>query len=301
MINNLLETNDTPLNDLSGNSNELGAELRHLREQKGLTIKEVADRLKLPTRQIEALENGLYDGLPEPVFIRGFLRSYGRFLDMDETRLSGYLDRIAPPSTKPRSSETQHDLNFANSAVKKSAPKWIWGVVAVAIIGAGVYFWQAKSNAENEAQENVSTIPVDNQEVAPPNLNADNMIVRPMNPSDTATETAVASTVMQQNNQTLTQTPSTPVAPVTAVAGELVISNKHRTMLTVTDVHGKVLLNKIVPAASEHRFKEGAPFEVRMGYAEGATATFAGQPIDLNAQQKEGQSVAFTAGAAPKP
>ena len=78
MINNFLETNDTPPSDLS-TTNELGSELRRLREQKGLSIKDVADRLKLPSRQIEALENGLYEGMPEPVFIRGFLRSYGAF------------------------------------------------------------------------------------------------------------------------------------------------------------------------------------------------------------------------------
>ncbi len=302
MINNLLETNDTPPSDLS-TTNELGAELRRLREQKGLSIKDVADRLKLPARQIEALENGLYDGLPEPVFIRGFLRSYGRVLDMDEARLNSYLDHIAPSTTTKTNfnqNEAQHELNFSNSTVKKASPKWIGAVVALAVIGAGVYFWQVKSNEENEKQENISTIPVESGNVTPPNLNTDNLITKPMTASDTATETVVASAVMTQNNQVMT--PAKPAAPAAVgVAGELVISNKHRTMLTVTDVNGKVLINKIVPAASEYRFKEGAPFEVRMGYAEGATASFAGTPIDLEAQQKDGKSVAFTAGAAPKP
>lgn len=297
MINPLLETNDTPPSDLSS-TNDLGSELRRLREQKGLSIKEVADRLKLPARQIEALENGLYEGLPEPVFIRGFLRSYGRFLDMDEQRLSSYLDHIAPSTTKPRVHE-QHDLNFANSTVKKSSPKWIFAVLALALVGTGVYFWQAKSNEDNAAQENISTIPVEHESDAQ-NLQTDNMIIKPMSSSDTQTEVAVASAVMTQNNQLLSASAS-PVntTAVTPVAGELVISTKHRTMLTVTNVHGKVVMNKIVPAASEYRFKEGAPFEVRMGYAEGATATFAGQPIDLNAQPKDGKAVSFTAGAKP--
>lgn len=297
MINNFLETNDTPPSNLSS-TNELGAELRHLREQKGLSIKEVADRLKLPARQIEALENGLYEGLPEPVFVRGFLRSYGRFLDMDEQRLSSYLDHIAPSTTKPRIHE-QHDLNFANSTVKKSSPKWIGAVVALALLGAGVYFWQMKSHEENAAQENISTIPTDNEDAETGNLNVNNMITKPMTASDTATETAIASAVLPPPQ--LSMPNKYPTTAPTPVAGELVISTKHRTMLTVTNVHGKVVMNKIVPAASEYRFKEGAPFEVRMGYAEGATATFAGQPIDLNAQQKDGNAVSFTAGAAVKP
>jgi len=66
---------------------ELGILLRAKREQKQLSIGEVSERLKLPARQIEALENGDYNSLPEPVFVRGFLRSYGRFLDLDESDL----------------------------------------------------------------------------------------------------------------------------------------------------------------------------------------------------------------------
>ena len=51
---------------------ELGILLRAKREQKQLSIGEVSERLKLPARQIEALENGDYNSLPEPVFVRGF-------------------------------------------------------------------------------------------------------------------------------------------------------------------------------------------------------------------------------------
>ena len=64
-----------------------------------------------------------------------------------------------------------------------------------------------------------------------------------------------------------------PVLPV-GVAGELVINARYRTMLTVTNAKGEVLINEIVPARSEHRFQNGAPFEVRLGYASGSTATF---------------------------
>ena len=71
-------------------------ELRMHREKKGLSIGEVSERLKLPTRQIEALETGDYDLLPETVFVRGFLRSYGRFLDVDDQLLTQAVEKIAP-------------------------------------------------------------------------------------------------------------------------------------------------------------------------------------------------------------
>lgn len=277
----------------------LGRQLRWLREQKGLSIHDVAERLKLPARQIETLENGVYDGLPEPVFVRGFLRSYGRFLDMDEGQLTAYLDNISPPDLMKFAGNTRKkgSVNYVNTRVKKSFPKWIFGVLALALVGGGIYVWQTKSNEENSRQDQISTIPTPPSDT---NLNTNNLVEKPMTSSDTATETATLSA--SSSSQTAFAPPVAASLPaVTGVAGELVITARNRTMLTVTDVQGNVLISKIVPAGSEHRFKEGAPFEVRMGYAVGSTATFNGQEIDLNSKRNGGKSVAFTAGEMPNP
>lgn len=274
----------------------LGRELRRLREQKGLTINEVAARLKLPARQIETLERGEYVGLPEPVFVRGFLRSYGRFLGIDETRLNDYLTKMTPVYQEYQQRPTgKGSVNYTNTTVKKSFPKWIWGVLAVLAIGGGVYAWQMKSASEVAKQEE-SQIAAIEQKQNEETLAASNVLVKPMTASDTATETVTASAVAPVRVvQPPVQTASVPA--VMGVAGELVITTKYRTMLTVTDISGKVLINTIVPANSEHRFKEGAPFDVRIGYAVGTVANFAGTPIDIDSKRNGGKSVSFTAGA----
>lgn len=274
----------------------LGRELRRLREQKGLTINEVAARLKLPARQIETLERGEYVGLPEPVFVRGFLRSYGRFLGIDETRLNDYLTKITPVYQEYQQRPTgKGSVNYTNTTVKKSFPKWIWGVLAVLAIGGGVYAWQMKSASEVAKQEE-SQIAAIEQNQNEETLAASNVLVKPMTASDTATETVTASAAAPVRVvQPPVQTASVPA--VMGVSGELVITTKYRTMLTVTDISGKVLINTIVPANSEHRFKEGAPFDVRIGYAVGTVANFAGTPIDIDSKRNGGKSVSFTAGA----
>lgn len=274
----------------------LGRELRRLREQKGLTINEVAARLKLPARQIETLERGEYVGLPEPVFVRGFLRSYGRFLGIDETRLNDYLTKITPVYQEYQQRPTgKGSVNYTNTTVKKSFPKWIWGVLAVLAIGGGVYAWQMKSTSEVAKQEE-SQIAAIEQKQNEETLAASNVLVKPMTASDTATETVTASAAAPVRVvQPPVQAASVPA--VMGVAGELVITTKYRTMLTVTDISGKVLINTIVPANSEHRFKEGAPFDVRIGYAVGTVANFAGTPIDIDSKRNGGKSVSFTAGA----
>ena len=234
----------------------LGAELRRQREERGLSLGEVSERLKLPARQVEALENGHYDDMPEPVFVRGFLRSYGRFLDLDETVLNSYLAHIVPPESIERSRPQQHAADsMVNQELKKPFPTWIFGLLAAALLGVGIYYWQGKSQSEHLRQE----------------AGAGSAVEEPQAASGAASAPAAA-------------------------GGELVINTRYRTMLTVSNAKGEILINQIVPARSEHRFKDGAPYEVRLGYAIGSTASYGGENIDIDSKRK-GKTAVFTVGS----
>lgn len=62
---------------------ELGSILRDAREMKGLTLAEVQERIRINSQYLDALEEGAYHLLPTQVHVRGFLRNYARFLDLD--------------------------------------------------------------------------------------------------------------------------------------------------------------------------------------------------------------------------
>ncbi|MCA9960624.1 MAG: helix-turn-helix domain-containing protein [Anaerolineales bacterium] len=66
---------------------ELGHILREAREARGLSLGEVQAQTRINSRFLEALENGNYAILPTPVHVRGFLRNYARFLDLDPAPL----------------------------------------------------------------------------------------------------------------------------------------------------------------------------------------------------------------------
>lgn len=61
----------------------VGQRLRAEREQRGLSVAEVARQLKLAPRQVEALESDDHAALPGDLFVRGFLRNYARLFDFD--------------------------------------------------------------------------------------------------------------------------------------------------------------------------------------------------------------------------
>src|SRR4051812_37037371 len=57
-----------------------GISLSKIREEKGYTIEYVASKLHLRVRIIELIEQGDFNLLPEPVFVKGYLRAYSKLL-----------------------------------------------------------------------------------------------------------------------------------------------------------------------------------------------------------------------------
>jgi cytoskeletal protein RodZ len=70
-----------------------GAALRRAREQRSLTIGEIALTTKVPRSSLELIESGALDGLPADVFVRGFIRSYARAVGVSETQPLAKYDR----------------------------------------------------------------------------------------------------------------------------------------------------------------------------------------------------------------
>ncbi len=77
----------------------VGQQLRAAREAAKLDIQEVARTLKFSPRQIELLEADDYAALPGNTIVRGFVRSYGRFLKLDVEPLVRMLDARTPRVT----------------------------------------------------------------------------------------------------------------------------------------------------------------------------------------------------------
>ncbi len=62
----------------------LGEKLRKLRNDSRTSLQEVSKATRIQAKYLESLENGEYGKLPADVYVRGFLRSYARYLNIDE-------------------------------------------------------------------------------------------------------------------------------------------------------------------------------------------------------------------------
>lgn len=62
---------------------QLGSDLRSLREERRLTLSQMAELTKIQPRSLAAIEDGNLHQLPEPVYIRGFIKRYAEELGLD--------------------------------------------------------------------------------------------------------------------------------------------------------------------------------------------------------------------------
>lgn len=77
-----------------------GAELRRLREGRGLSLRQISSVTKIGVRFLEYIEEERVALLPPPVYLRGFLQEYARQLGLEPRGLAeAYMRRL--PRAEP--------------------------------------------------------------------------------------------------------------------------------------------------------------------------------------------------------
>jgi transcriptional regulator with XRE-family HTH domain len=101
---------------------ELGEYLKQMRKAQNLTLSEVADRIKVNIRYLEALEESNLEVLPPEVYVRGFIKAYGELLGADMDELYSRYDSGKPKKSSfslfHRSSPTKEKPAFVKNTKK---------------------------------------------------------------------------------------------------------------------------------------------------------------------------------------
>ena len=78
--------------------------LRRVRESRGVTVQQLAERTRVTRHHLENIEQDRFAALPAPVYLRGIIMSLARELRLDGQKVArSYLDRMgAAPEGEPR-------------------------------------------------------------------------------------------------------------------------------------------------------------------------------------------------------
>lgn len=107
----------------------VGEVLRLERERQGRTLKEVSDALHIKREYLSALEEEQYDDIPGAVFVKGFIRNYGNYLDLDgavlveEYKAAAANIRTPRPEVRPAPSGRTRPRRRAAKRRRKSG-RW---------------------------------------------------------------------------------------------------------------------------------------------------------------------------------
>lgn len=126
--------------------------LRRVREQQSIALDQVAQETFIPLRLLQALEAAEIERLPEPVYVRGFIRRYADALGLDGAEIADAFEinpspvaqpaAIAtPPSTPSMPVEPQRPLvqpqeEFVERSKRPLLAYVVSGVLAIGALGA---------------------------------------------------------------------------------------------------------------------------------------------------------------------
>lgn len=294
-----------------------GAQLRTFREERGLTIEQVAGQLNLASRQIQALENDNYSALPGLVIAKGFVRAYAKLLKVDAAPL---VAMVGEESVTPMDSlEMQRALaeSLSESMLpemkrKPAASGWAVGVILLIVVmlgalaayqlgwltmpsPAGSDLSEARPQSASEqmvaAAPQVDGAPAQSQTspsvaatpVVPSAPIASAPAVEPISPGagQAKPSAAVSAQPPSQAAAAANGTVADNVTPPTPSPSNVVLTVKQDSWIEIKRADDTVLISRIVKAGSTEAFDLSKPATMVIGNVAGVDVVVRGKPVEL--------------------
>jgi cytoskeleton protein RodZ len=138
--------NTTPMDEINNpETNNPGIQLSNIRQQKGYSIEYVASKLHLRARIIELIENGEFNLLPEPVFVKGYLRAYSKLLGVSPDPFLTVFDNQYIFEKKPERAlwQSKRESHKAEHIIR-----WFTIIFAVGVMVAVGLWWQKNRDSQ---------------------------------------------------------------------------------------------------------------------------------------------------------
>jgi cytoskeleton protein RodZ len=120
----------------------LGDRFRSAREARGLSLSDVSEHIRIRSVYLAAIEEENWSAVGAPVYIRGFLRTYARFLGLDpEVVVAAFNGEVPGAQTASQAGHEPSRTSDTARAARPSGPYLVWiaGIIAVLLVAFVVY------------------------------------------------------------------------------------------------------------------------------------------------------------------
>ena len=148
--------------------NPVGERLRAAREEKGLSLDDVARQTRIPIRHLEHIERGEWDALPAITYSVGFARSYANAVGLDGPAVGAELREQLGGVRRDSAGPAAYYEPADPARVPPRSIIIVALILAVLLVG-GYLFWrhQAVGNAPTDAQIADGQTPADQPQGSP--------------------------------------------------------------------------------------------------------------------------------------
>ena len=237
-----------------------GSALAAARHARGMTVTEVALRLKFSPRKIEALEADRYDALGGPTLVRGMIRGYAKLVGLDPKPLVGALQRDLGegPVTMAMRPEAM-DVPFPREPRRGSFVYVLLSAVVVIAGGSVVLEWMLRPETPpaptpRPAQQAPAPAPP----VAVP-----------------VPEAPPVSVVMVEQN------PAAQLREAILTGKRIEMVFNEESWVEIRDAEGRIVFSQLNAAGTRRKIEGAAPFSLVIGNAAGVKLRYNDAEIDL--------------------
>ena len=257
-----------------------GALLSQERKKIGKTVEEIAEELNLSVSQIRSIERDQSEGLPEPTYVRGYIRSYAKLLGLDaEEVLNHYQNKNWQKSTSlddiPRGIS---DAEESDTSVFSPLKVFIFLV----LIGVAVYAWFASQGVvgnQNEpsadAQQPTSVVAQGLESATPDNEIEQETI------SDGDLESNESLSAPNDSFQSLDENAES-TSSLARVENTIVMSFIETSWVDIRDQSQEKLAYQSFPAGNRLELSSADTLSILLGNAKGVEMTINGVAYDLS-------------------
>lgn len=289
-----IEHHDTP------RPSGIGATLKAAREAAGLGLGEVADRLKLSLRQLEAIERDDFDSLPGATFVRGFVRNYARFLEVDSEPLMKALEQHFPSAVNDVANlvkgttareQAPEPVEAVEEAAEAGAGKWVVLLLLGLAVAGGAYWYANRDGSPEKPAERAANelAPMLTEQSSAPAAKAaaSESAKAAVQAAKPASAPAAVASAAQAAAKPAASAPAKVVKAVPASAPQaqgtdkVSINVKDAAWVSVQDADGRRLIYKVMQPGDPAEVVGTAPFKVVIGNASQVELSYNGKPVDL--------------------
>ena len=259
--------------DQAGQLQAIGAKLGQARQEKGISLEEIATKTFIPLRLLKAIEEGRLAVLPEPIFIQGFIRRFGTEVGLDGPALAKEFF-VAPPTAPV---EVLPEPPEAGGELQTTRPAWLpllgAGLVLATLIGIAVALNRPPST---EAPVQVkSSPPASSKPIALPKIAESKATDAKIAESKLSTSPAAPPSPIASPAPS-----STPASPTLTGTGPVEVKlNLIEESWVSIEADGKLEYEGTLPKGSQKILKAKQNIVVNTGNAGGVSASFNGSAL----------------------